>query len=120
MNLTERESRIVELFRLLVRNDPAFAHLPAVIHECLETMYQRGQEYNGETLGCMDLNYMDGDREAIIHIKRPFFRALQATRKHGAYIPDRLYDNSGRDLINYSLIWGCCRREKHGGQAHGE
>jgi hypothetical protein len=113
--MTEKEGRLLEQLRLLKRQDSAFGYLPDALIDAFDVMVERGREYNGNAMGVSLLNFFTGDAEAVVHLKRPVFRAIEIVNKYGENTPEGKLKDKITDAINGALIWSCCRRERSDG-----
>jgi len=83
--------------------------MASAIIECLTILSNRGEEYNGSSLGVKDYVYYKGDESAFHQMYRAMLRLKEANVRYGENAPDEAVKDKIIDCINYGLLWLMCR-----------
>lgn len=110
IKLTAKETRLIELTRILEKQDDTFKYLQDSFIDVLSILKERGSEYNGNTSGVMEQVYDLKDMSAYVHTSRPLKRAKQILSDSGMRCSDAKILDKIIDTIGYSVMWLCCRK----------
>jgi len=110
MELTEQETRQIELQRVLEKQDPTMKYMCEAVIDVFSILKMRGEEYNGDVGGVMDYVYDMKDMSAFIHTQRPVKRMMQILSNNGIQCSDAKILDKIIDTLGYSLLWLCCRK----------
>lgn len=113
--LTEAERRVIELLRILGKQDPTFVFLPEVWIDRLAVMVDRGAKYNGNGTCVREQIFYNNDQSAFHQMVNPMNRLKNICPNQTTMIADADLFELPLDATNYGDMWLACRKQRQAG-----
>ncbi len=110
--LTEEERRVIELMRILGKQDPTFVFLPAVWIDRLSIMVDRGSKYNGNGTCVKDQIFYNNDQSAFHKMVDPMNRLKNICPNQITMVDEADLHELPMDATNYGDMWLACRKQR--------